>query len=269
MQVIEEIIDLLISPTITLALVGGIGYLARDIISNYFASRLDLKIKSDLAALESRLRESEASSQTFRQFALANLGKNEDLLIERRIRAAEAVWTDAVSLQKHRYLVEFLKVLNVEELEKDIHRKDYQEFINNLTPNLAPDKLKLEFSSATHRPFLSPLAWASFSAYVAIYSIPLIVFVTLRSGMKIGSSINKGDYGRIIAPIVPEALEDVRENGVLRVLHYIDKVEELLLAELKESISGKESSDEANKRARAIIEAVEAARASSTPTSSR
>jgi hypothetical protein len=111
---------------------------------------------------------------------------------------------------------------------------------------------------------LSPLAWATFSAYAAIYSLPLLVFVSWRSGVSLGDSLKKDQYSKIISLIVPKAVDDVREKGALEILNYIDVVEELLLVELKNSIAGKESSAEANDRARAIVEAVEAAQASRT-----
>ena len=113
----------------------------------------------------------------------------------------------------------------------------------------ATDAVKFPNQAANERPFLSPLAWAYFSAYAAIVYSAFLRAKVLELGIKDASDLVDSEHVKtLVKTTLPhyEKLIDEYDIGILADL--IDEIKDKLLAELRAMLEGADADEVALKR---------------------
>jgi hypothetical protein len=112
------------------------------------------------------------------------------------------------------------------------------------------------------QPFVSPLAWALFSAYSAIVVSSFMVAKAFEQGVADPLKfINKERIKTVLVAIAPEYEKLAGEWDVTLYYHFLDDIESRLLAELRNILEGREQAQFDLERSAKIIKAVNSANA--------
>src|SRR6185312_4886785 len=137
-------------------------------IRHHYDSQL-ASLRSELRGSEERLksdlRSSEATIAALRENVFAGRGQRESLLDKRRIEAVERIWAALSKLAPLRFVSELMARVDFKvaaELAPDDPK--VREFAATITKNV-PEMKDLNHGAADEQIFVSPLAWAYFSAY--------------------------------------------------------------------------------------------------------
>ena len=121
------------------------------------------------------------------------------------------------------------------------------------------DRKSLDLSgAAVARPFITPLAWAYYSAFSAVIMSAVMKMQVLKIGVDDAERFLKSDYpNKLLKTVLPSRSAYIDEHGS-SVHHYLlDEIEELLLFELKNIQDGNEADMDNAKRAAEITKEVE------------
>lgn len=104
------------------------------------------------------------------------------------------------------------------------------------------------------RPFLSPLAWAYYSAYQAIVIQYAMKFETLKIGVEFPEEyLNSEGVKKLVKAVLPHQSGYLDKYGSRAFYYLLDEIESLLLSELQNMQKGVESDKENAERAAAIL----------------
>lgn len=179
----EYLIDWIPALTTT-SLLGGAIWLARSLI----LARLENSIKSEfdrkLEVLRSELKSKEAQIESLRSGAMSGLLTRQGALYARKLQAIDQIWGSIKELEKAKYISLTLGTLKFDACAKESARNPkFREFINTLGGNFDPASLDMSGSKLA-RPFLTPLAWAYYSAYSSVIMQAVAVMQILKIGVE-------------------------------------------------------------------------------------
>ena len=199
---------------------------------------------------------------TLRSSALSRLSTRSAALDQRRMEAAQALWESAVELKKLAFFVQMAGSLRLDTMleraesgkpDSDGLRQMASTLLDSSGPHSLPD-----FKIAENkRVFITPLAWALFSALRSAYSLPLTYLSAIKAGVP--SSVLK-QPSETLQPIrlaLPDWSVRIDELGIHILPYAVQKLEEELLKELNESLVGYQRDGEEVQRATRILAAVE------------
>ncbi len=151
-----------------------------------------------------------------------------------------------------------LGTLKVEACAKEsVENPNFRNFIETIGGNF--DLVSLDLSGAKlARPFLTPLAWAYYSAY----SLAIIQAVAVMHVLKIGVDdpgkyLNLESANNLLKTVLPSQQEYIDKHGMSVHCYLLDDVEQLLLMELRNIQEGREDDKDNAQRAAEINKVVE------------
>ncbi|MEO5565122.1 MAG: hypothetical protein ABIR05_00430 [Luteimonas sp.] len=239
-------------------------WLARNLITTRLAKSVQYSFDEKLEGLRSALRKGEeglrseiaakaSEIQSLRSGALTNIAARQGALNQRRIEAIEQIWASVTSLTHSKLLANYLAVLNVEAMTKAVQSQEKASQLLDIIGS-GFDPKSIDHSSATKaRPFVSPLAWAIYSAIQAIAGHTLIRWHAMKSGIESQGFMDEGKIKELIKSALPYLSDYVDKHGAV-IFHYtVDALENELLAEMRRMLSGVEDDRESVQRASEIL----------------
>jgi len=255
---IEMQFNIWIPALTTTSLFAGALWLARSIIVTRLRKSVQHEFDEKLEAIKSELKTKEAQIESLRNGAMSGLITRQGALYQRKLEAIDQIWASVKELEKGKYTSVTLGALNVEECMKQSGKSEnLKEFFQNVGGNT--DLTVLDTSGAKlARPFLTPLAWAYYSAYSSVIAQALAVMNALKIGVKdVEKFLNFENTNNLLKIVLPSWSEYIDKYGISGHHSLLDEIEKLLLIELKNIQNGHEDDKENTRRAAMITKEIE------------
>ena len=253
----DQISDWLPALTTT-TLFGGALWLARSLISTRLTNSVKNEFDSKLEVLRSELKSKEAQIESLRSGAMSGLITRQGALYQRKLEAIDQVWSAVKELDKAKHISSTMAILKFEVCAKEsVSNPNFRTFIETIGGNFDPTTLNLS-GAALARPFITPLAWAYYSAFSAIIMSAVTKMQILKIGVEDPEKFLNSEYpNKLLKTVLPSRSEYIDSNDD-SVHHYLlDEIEQLLLLELKNIQDGKEADRDNAHRAAEITKEVE------------
>ncbi|OBX36753.1 hypothetical protein A8U91_01100 [Halomonas elongata] len=253
----EQLTDWIPALTTT-SLFGGTLWLARSLIMTRLKNSVKNEFDSKLEVLRSELKSKEAQIESLRSGAMSGLLTRQGALYERKLQAIDQIWNSVKELEKAKYISSILGMLKFEECAEESARSPkFREFIQTIGGDF--DLASLDMSgSKLARPFLTPLAWAYYSAYQSVIMQAVAVMKVLKIGVDDAAKfLNFESTNNLLKTVLPASAEYIDKYGMTCHHLLLDQVEQLLLTELKNIQEGNEDDKENARRAAEINKEVE------------
>ena len=116
------------------------------------------------------------------------------------------------------------------------------------------DAKSMDLSAAAKaRPFVSPMAWAVYSAIVAVTMHSVMRLQVLKGGLGTSDFADNNAIKKLVVAALPHYSEYLEKNGPEEYYYVLEALDERLLAELKGMLSGAESDKASLEQAAEII----------------
>lgn len=254
---VSELMDWIPAITTT-SLLGGSLWLARSLIITRLKNSVKNEFDSELEVLRSNLKSKELQIESLRSGAMSGLITRQGALYQRQLQAIDQIWSSVKEIEKGKFISATLATLKYEECAKESAKNPrFRKTFEIMSGNFDIKQLDLSGASLA-RPFITPLAWAYYSAYSSV----ILLAVTKMEMLKIGvdNAEKFFDYensNNLLKTVLPSRAEYIDKHGTSAHHYLLDEIEQLLLLELKNIQDGHEADKENTKRAAEITKEVE------------
>lgn len=258
-----NLIDWFPSITTTL-LLGFVLWLSRKLIETRLTKSVEHEFNAKLEALRAELREKEEllkadlrSKETeiaaLRSGAMTAMASRQMVLDRRRLEAVDQLWSAITALAPAKLLASVMAMVDfsgaVEEATKN---PKVREAFESLSAGIKFDPNKIDLSGSTKaRPFVSPMAWALFSAYLAIGMQTFFKLQAIKSGS--GKDFDMDVAAKLLKTLLPHQTEYINKHSDADYHYLLDELEGRLLAELQKMLEGVEADKASVEQAAEIL----------------
>jgi hypothetical protein len=220
--------------------------------------RIQHKFDEKLAATESKLRAREAEISALREMVLSGTAQRRAVVDKRRIEAVERLWIALTRLAPLAIVSNYMVHIDFEHASKRTpHEPNLRKFFDIIANKNLVTTLDKEQPAIHEQPFLSPLAWAYYSAYSAIVIGAYMQARLLAEGVEEPSKLLKKEPLRELLKVaLPDQAEFIEGQDPAFFHFLLDELKDRLLAELKKMLDGEDSDAAAFVQARRITEKV-------------
>lgn len=247
----------------TTSLIAVALWLARNLIRTRLTKSVEYEFNTKLEALRTELRKAEeqfkadirtkeAEMAALRGGVLNAMSTRQVALDKRRLEAVDQVWSAVNSLAPAKRISAQMAIIKfdvaVEETGKKLNARQVFQIMGS-----GFDLKKIDLAGAAKaRPFLTPMAWALFTAYQAIVMQSVVKLELLKSG--VGKDfVDHKTTANLVKLALPHYAAYVDEHGDAGYHYLLDELEQRLLQELQRMVSGAESDKASVERAAEIV----------------
>lgn len=201
-------------------------------------------VRSDFRAAEERLkaqlREKEAEISALRGGALSALASRQATLDKRRLEAVDQLWVAFNSLAPARGLAATMSVIKFEAAAKAAERDPKaRQFFESIGAGFDQSMID-QVSANKARPFVSPMAWAVFTAYRAVTMHSVMRWHVLKGGLGTNDYTDRDAIDKIVVAALPHYKEYLEKHGPDVYYYVLEGLETKLLSELQNMLTGNE-----------------------------
>lgn len=228
----------------------------------HFDEKLE-KIRASLRVseeqLKSDLRAKEGEIAALRNGILDGKFRRQSLLDKRRLEGVEKVWAAVIALAPFKSVSAMMASIKFDAAAKRAPqeanlRRVFEMIVSPIKEDDPPKN-----PAISEQPFLSPLAWAYFSAYQTIVVSAYFKAKLLATSTEDVSSLIKTDGIRqVIKVALPELSEFIDKNEPETYHYLLDELEKRLLAELRNMLEGDDVDQVSIKKVAEINKAIAA-----------
>lgn len=228
-----------------------------------------------LAAIQNDFREREALFQAdlrakekqldfLRTGALSALSSRQSALDKRRLEAVDQLWGAFAALAPARSTATWMAKFKFDAvIEVAANDPQVRKFFETFDCNVEALKPSADAANSA-RPFVTPMAWAFFSAYRSIVMYAVMQSKLLQTGLKT-NYMKTESVIELVKKTLPEHSKYLDEHGLAAANNLLEELEDRLLAELRSSAEGG-TQDVANiERAAQILKAAHRVETELTP----
>lgn len=248
----------------TTAIFGVVLWLCRNLIATRLSKSVQHEFDTKLESLRSELREKEellkadlrskeADITALRGGVMTAMANRQVALDNRRLEAVDQLWSAFTALGPAKAVSNIMASVNFEiASEEGVRNAKIREMFTMMTSGI--DHKKIDYSiSAKARPFVSPMAWALFSAYQSIVTTAIIKLEILKSGLSAKGLLKEVAISTVIKAALPEYSEYIEKHGESGYHHLLDALENKLLDELRKMMAGVDADKASVERAAEIL----------------
>jgi len=215
------------------------------------AVRSEFREKEELLRADIRRREAELAA--LRSGAMSALESRQIALDKRRLEAIDQVWSAVIELSRRKGVCGFMSALNFDVATKaSVDNEQFRDAMRAISP--VDDVRKLDLSDARQaRPYVTPMVWALFSAYESIVLHALAKATIIQSGIGEPEMLDRTRVQELLVAALPQAREYVEQYGDSGLHHWLDILENALLAQFSEMFTGGQADEEGLARAAHIL----------------
>lgn len=203
-------------------------------------------LKADLNAKASQI-------EALRSGVLSGVTNRQAAIFERQLEAVEQLWGAVVSLGPAKAVSAWMAVVKFEAAAKEAAKNPRFREIFSVMGNIDLNNLNTNQASKT-RPFVSPLAWAYYSAYQAIVFHAVVRLHMLKNGIDIIEVIDTKSVTDLVKVALPHQVKYIEKYGPGAFHYLLDELENNLLLAFQLMFKGSESDKDTLERAAAIIQ---------------
>lgn len=247
----------------TSSLLAMVLWLMRNIIATRLARAVgheyDVKLENVRAVLrqseetlKADLKTKESQINALTNGALTGVVNRQAALCQRQILAVEQLWGSVTSLAPAKSVSAQMAIVDFDAALKEAAKDPKVREFFNITGG-GFDLSKLQPSEASKaRPFVSPLAWALYSAYSAIIFHAALRLKILQSGISKDFTDVEG-IKKTVKIALPHQADYIDKYGVSSLHYLLEELESSLLFELSKILKGQDSDKESLEKAASIL----------------
>ena len=210
-------------------------------VEHEFDSKLE-NVRAELRAseelLKAELRAKEAQIEALRSGAMTALASRQMALDNRRLEAVDQLWSAVTALAPARVISNMMAVINFEEAAKRAEHNPRLRGVFELFGS-GLDLKSLDLSAAQiSRPFVSPLAWAIYSALVAISMHAVMRCEVLKAGIGAEDFMNTDAISNLLKAALPHQTDYIDRFGPSGYNLLLAELDSKLLQEFNAMLSG-------------------------------
>lgn len=239
-------------------------WLGRNLIATRLAKSVEHEFNTKLESLRAELRKSEelfkaelrskeAEIATLRSGTITAMASRQIALDKRRLEAVDQLWSTLTALGPAKYISSIMAVVKFEPAAeyaaKDIK---VREMFTMMSAGFDPKNIDIS-GSAKARPFVSPMAWALFSAYQAIAMQAVIRLQIIKSGIGAKDLSEKNTVAKLVKIALPHQASYIDKYGEAGYHYLLEELEGGLLKEFQKMLSGTEADKASIEQAAEIL----------------
>lgn len=215
-------------------------WLGRNLIATRLTASVEHEFNSKLESLRADLRAKETEIAALRGGAMSALESRQIALDKRRLEAVDQLWSAVTALGPAKGISSFMVIMKFEAAAEEAAKNpNFRKIFEALGAGLDP--AKMDFSqSAKARPFVSPMAWALFSAYQAIAVQAIVKLQIVKSGVG-ADMLDKQAATKLVKAALPHQAEYVDKYGDTGFHYLLEELEGRLLDEMQNMLKGVEA----------------------------
>lgn len=220
-------------------------------------ARLLESYKADLRSAEeefkAELKAKELEISALRNGVLAAVSSRQLLMDKKRLEAAEEIWASVMSLGTFKFVsgwmanIKFEEAANAAKTDPNIRR-----LVEVLGDQFDPEQMKEKLVPCRARPFVTPLLWASYSAYSAVMMQAVMQAFAIKHGVD-PKLITSDKSSEILKLVLPHQSDYIDKYGAAGYHYLIEEIEQKIIYEIHQTISGAETDEAGIKQAAAVI----------------
>ena len=228
-------------------------WLGRNLIATRLTKSVEYEFNTKLESLRAELRSKEAEIAALRGGAMTAMASRQIALDKRRLEAVDQLWSTLTALGPAKYVSSLMAVVKFEPAA-EYAAKDakVREMFTMMSAGFDPNKLDLS-GAAKARPFVSPMAWALFSAYQAIAMQAVMRLQIIKSGIGAKDLLDKNAVSKLVKTTLPHQASYVNEYGEAGYHHLLEELEGRLLKEFQKTLAGAEADKASIEQAAEIL----------------
>ncbi|WP_299143689.1 hypothetical protein [uncultured Vibrio sp.] len=220
-------------------------------------ANLKIDLTNQQEVLKADLRSKELQLESLKTTALIGVSQRQSALFEKQVQAIEVLWSQVIDLSPAKGAAQSMSVIKfdsaVKAASEDVRAREMFEMIGSNV-----DLTSVETKNASKiRPFISPVAWAYFSAYTAILGHAVLKFHMLKKGLNYPEFIDNKNLEKVIITALPHQKEYVEKVQSEAYYYLLDELESLLLIAFNNTLKGEQEDRATLLQAAEIIKASE------------
>ncbi|MDD5451482.1 MAG: hypothetical protein PHT49_06255 [Desulfovibrionales bacterium] len=208
-------------------------------------SALEAELRQGEERLRTELRAKEAEIAALRGGAMTALASRQIAVDKRRLDAVDQLWAATMALAPARALSNWLSVFKFEAAAERAERDPKVRQLFDMMGGGFDIKLLGSADAQKARPFVSPMAWAIFTALQAICVHAAMRWQILKSGLGKQDFANTDSIDKLLKTALPHQPAYIDKYGPEGYHYLLDELETRLLRELQSMLVGGEA-DKAN-----------------------
>jgi len=241
-------------------------WLARNLIATRLTKSVQHEFDTKLESLRGELRKNEelfkadlrakeTEISVLRSDAMTAMASRQVAFDKRRLEAIDQLWTTYIDLGSAKMISVLMSGYNLDKVfERAPHEPKLRESFKIAGAGFVEKNIDFRIAQKA-RPFVSPMAWALFSAYQAIVMQAVATLKLIEFGIGNKDLLDKDSVKKLVKVALPNYDAYIEEHGD-KVFHLLLNIlEENLLDEFRKMMAGEEDDKEAVERAAKIVEA--------------
>jgi hypothetical protein len=215
-------------------------FVGRKLIETNVTKSVEHKFDTKLEATKSDLRAKETEISALLDMVLSGRTQRQALLDKRKIEAVEAIWVAVGKLAPFALASASMARIKFDKAaEKAPRDPNLRKFFAVIADPSLINNLDKEKTAMREQPFLSPLAWAYFSAYQSIVMGAYMEARMLAEGVEDAGKLLKRYHAKDLLKVTLPHQNDFIENNDPRAYYFLlDELRDCLLAELRKMLEG-------------------------------
>ena len=248
----------------TMALFSLALWLARNLIitrltksvEHEYASLLEaykLELRRSEEDFKSELRSKELEISALRSGVLSAVSNRQLLLDKKRIEATEEIWSSVVSLGAFNFVSSWMSRIKFEEAAEAAKTDpNVRKLVEVLDKQIDPEVIKARLVPSKSRPYVTPMLWASYSAYSTVMMQAVMRAYVIKHGVGF-DLIDSSKCSEVLKLVLPHQSSYIDKFGPSCYHHLLEEIEEKIIREIHQTISGAETDEAGIKQAAAVI----------------
>lgn len=226
-------------------LIVWFGYLMRDSLGRYVSKTIEHKFNKKLESFKSELREGERDIEQIRAYLSSARSSRDAALQSKKFDAAEKMIQARRYLLSFNVIIQYMQILNIDELLKRGDNPNVIEFLEGITKPLNLEQRSKDYHEMdkdTLKLYLSENTINVFEVYERIIfrAIAQLQILAIPLPNK-PNLLKEGDLSKKIIEFIPSSKESFENHGENYVYYFADYFYSLILIELRKELVGVDS----------------------------
>ena len=218
---------------------------------------LKAELRKNEEAFKIDLSTKASQMEALRNGVLSGVTSRQAVIFERQLVAVEQLWEAFVSLAPAKEISAWMAEVKFESAAKEAAKNPRVREMFSMIGNFDLKNLGTKQAVKT-RPFISPLAWAYYSAYEAIVFHAITRLHMLKNGIDMVEVIDNSRVIGLVRVALPHQVQYIEKYGPSAFHYLLEELESNLLAAFRLMFQGEEADKDNLEKAAAIIKQSEA-----------
>ncbi|MFZ2632947.1 MAG: hypothetical protein WA081_16280 [Desulfosalsimonadaceae bacterium] len=212
--------------------------------------RTELRQKEE--TLKADLRAKENQIEALRSGALSSVANRQAIIFERQIKAIETLWDSILSLGPAKAVSAWMAFIKFETAAKSAAQNPKTREMFSMLGNVDLNNIQTSQAEKT-RPFISPIAWAYYSAYQAIVLHAVMRLQILKNGIDDVDVIDTEKVTNLVKVALPHQVEFIEKYDPSAFHFLLEELEGKILFAFERMLKGEDADKDILQKASAII----------------